>query len=159
MLDDGRYASISEMVAAEKLDRGYLGRLLQLTLLAPDIVEAIVEGRQAEGMTLTRLLRDRLRMPGEPLGERVLAPPRFRIPRLRAFRGDRTGRSSDQRVCLKSILKRALRPFRFSKGTRREGKKPPFGLPGPSINLWGVFPTLTAKSCGQAFKVQLNAVK
>jgi hypothetical protein len=56
MLDEGRYASISEMAAAEKLDRGYLGRLLQLTLLAPDIVEAIVEGRQAEGVTLPRLL-------------------------------------------------------------------------------------------------------
>lgn len=56
MLDDGRYASISEMAAAEKLDRGYLGRLLQLTLLAPDIVEAIVEGRQADGATLPRLL-------------------------------------------------------------------------------------------------------
>lgn len=56
MLDDGRYASISEMAAAEKLDRGYLGRLLQLTLLAPDLVEAIVEGRQAEGVTLPRLL-------------------------------------------------------------------------------------------------------
>ena len=58
MLDDGRYASISEMAAAEKLDRGYLGRLLQLTLLAPDIVEAIVEGRQAEGMTLPGLLEN-----------------------------------------------------------------------------------------------------
>ena len=52
MLDDGRYASISEMAAAEKLDRGYLGRLLQLTLLAPDIVE----GRQAEGVTLPALM-------------------------------------------------------------------------------------------------------
>ncbi|WP_333673414.1 hypothetical protein [Elioraea tepidiphila] len=58
MLDDGRYASISEMAAAEKLDRGYLGRLLQLTLLAPDIVEAIVEGRQKEGVTLPRLLEN-----------------------------------------------------------------------------------------------------
>jgi hypothetical protein len=56
MLDDGRYASISEMAAAEKLDRGYLGRLLQLTLLAPDIIEAIVEGREAEAITLPRLL-------------------------------------------------------------------------------------------------------
>jgi hypothetical protein len=56
MLDDGRYASISEMAAAEKLDRGYLGRLLQLTLLAPDIVEAIVEGRQAKGVTLAGLM-------------------------------------------------------------------------------------------------------
>jgi hypothetical protein len=55
MLDDGRYASISEMAAAEKLDRGYLGRLLQLTLFAPDIVEAIVEGRQAAGSTFAGL--------------------------------------------------------------------------------------------------------
>src|SRR5580704_4913046 len=39
MLDDGRYGSLSEIAAAEKLDRGYLGRVLMLTLLAPDIVE------------------------------------------------------------------------------------------------------------------------
>jgi hypothetical protein len=38
LLDEGRYASISEVAAAEKLGRGYLGRVLQLTLLAPDIV-------------------------------------------------------------------------------------------------------------------------
>ncbi len=47
LLDEGRYASISEMAVAEKLDRGYLGRILQLTLLAPGIVEAILDGRQA----------------------------------------------------------------------------------------------------------------
>jgi hypothetical protein len=47
MLDEGRYTSVSEMAAAEKLDRGYLGRILMLTLLAPDIVEAIMDGRQA----------------------------------------------------------------------------------------------------------------
>ena len=57
MLDEGRYASISEMAEAEKRDRGYLGRLLQLTLLAPDIVEAIVEGRQMDGVTLPGLLK------------------------------------------------------------------------------------------------------
>jgi hypothetical protein len=46
MLDEGRYGSVSELAAAEKLDRGYLGRILMLTLLAPDIVEAIMDGRQ-----------------------------------------------------------------------------------------------------------------
>ena len=40
MLEDGRYASISEIAAAEKIDRGYVGCILRLTLLAPDIVEA-----------------------------------------------------------------------------------------------------------------------
>jgi hypothetical protein len=46
MLDDGRYGSVSELAMAEKLDRGYLGRILMLTLLAPDIVEAIMDRRQ-----------------------------------------------------------------------------------------------------------------
>lgn len=51
MLDQGRYASITEMAAAERLERGYLGSLLRLTLLAPDIVSAILDGRQPEGLT------------------------------------------------------------------------------------------------------------
>lgn len=55
MLDDDGYASISEMADAETPDRGHLGRLLQLTPLAPDIVEAIVDGRQAQGITLADL--------------------------------------------------------------------------------------------------------
>ena len=46
MLDDGRYGSVSELATGEELDRGYLGRILMLTLLAPDIVEAIMDGRQ-----------------------------------------------------------------------------------------------------------------
>lgn len=56
MLDQGRYASITEMAAAERLERGYLGSLLRLTLLAPDIVSAILDGRQAEGTTLAGLM-------------------------------------------------------------------------------------------------------
>jgi hypothetical protein len=55
LLDEGRYASISEMAAAERIERGYLGSLLRLTLLAPDIVEAIVNGRNSDGITLPRL--------------------------------------------------------------------------------------------------------
>ena len=57
MLDNGRYASISEMAAAERIDRGYLGRILQLTLLAPDIVEAILDGRQPADLALPALLK------------------------------------------------------------------------------------------------------
>ncbi len=56
MLDEGRYASISEMAAAERIDRGYLGRILQLTLLAPDIVEAILDGKQPLDLGLLGLL-------------------------------------------------------------------------------------------------------
>ena len=55
LLEKGRYASISEMAAAERIERGYLGRLLRLTLLAPDIVEAILDGRQQHGLGLPKL--------------------------------------------------------------------------------------------------------
>ena len=56
LLDEGRYASISEMAAAEKIERGYLGALLRLTLLAPEIIGAILNGQQPVGMTLPRVL-------------------------------------------------------------------------------------------------------
>jgi hypothetical protein len=42
LLETGRYASISEIATAEKIDRGYVGSVLRLTLLAPDIVEAVL---------------------------------------------------------------------------------------------------------------------
>jgi hypothetical protein len=44
------------MADAEKLDRGYMGRLLQLTLLAPNIVEVSLDGRQPEGIALPALM-------------------------------------------------------------------------------------------------------
>ncbi len=56
LLDEGRYASISEMAAAERIDRGYLGRILHLTLLAPDIVEGILDGRQPAELELPTLM-------------------------------------------------------------------------------------------------------
>ena len=56
MLDEGRYASITEIAAIEKLDRGYLGSLLKLTLLAPDIVENVLNGRLPEGIGQPALL-------------------------------------------------------------------------------------------------------
>jgi hypothetical protein len=57
LLDSGRYASISELAAAEKIDRGYVGSVLRLTLLAPDIVEAILNGQQPVGLALSDLLQ------------------------------------------------------------------------------------------------------
>lgn len=56
LLDEGQYASISEMAAAERIDRGYLGTLLRLTLLAPELVEAFLDGRQAPTVGLPALL-------------------------------------------------------------------------------------------------------
>jgi hypothetical protein len=52
LLDEGRSASISEMAEAERIERGYLGTLPRLTLLAPNLVETILDGRQLEGVNL-----------------------------------------------------------------------------------------------------------
>jgi hypothetical protein len=57
LLDNGRYASISEIAATEKIDRGYVGSILRLTLLAPDIIQAILDGRQPVGLGLPALLK------------------------------------------------------------------------------------------------------
>ncbi len=57
MLENGKYATIAEIAAAEKINESYVGRVLRLTLLAPDIVEAILNGRQPVVMTLAVLVR------------------------------------------------------------------------------------------------------
>lgn len=49
-------ASCEEMGEAERLDRGYMGRLVQLTLLAPEILEAVLNGRQFEHLDLPSLM-------------------------------------------------------------------------------------------------------
>ncbi len=56
MLEAGRYGTIDELAAAEKINPSYVSRLLRLTLLAPTIVEAILDGQQPEGVTLPGLM-------------------------------------------------------------------------------------------------------
>jgi hypothetical protein len=57
MLESGEYVTIREIAAAEKINETYVGRVLQLTLLAPDLVEATLGGRQPAEMTLVVLTR------------------------------------------------------------------------------------------------------
>ena len=57
MLENGTHSTIAEIAAAEKINESYVGRVLRLTLLAPDIVEAILGGRQTAGLTLAGLMR------------------------------------------------------------------------------------------------------
>jgi hypothetical protein len=52
MLDDGVYASVSEIGDAENISKSYVSSILRLALLAPDIVEAILAGRTDHGMML-----------------------------------------------------------------------------------------------------------
>ena len=57
LLENGRYASAAEIAAAEKINPSYVSRVLRLTLLAPDIVEAIVTGRQSGEIEVADLLK------------------------------------------------------------------------------------------------------
>ena len=56
MLDSGEFATIAELAACEKITLSYLTRVLRLTLLAPDLVAAILDGRQGPEVTLARLM-------------------------------------------------------------------------------------------------------
>src|SRR5262245_20017422 len=56
MLEHGEYASVTELAAAEKINQSYVCRVLRLTLLAPNLVEAILDGRHPSGLQLRTLL-------------------------------------------------------------------------------------------------------
>ncbi|OSM04179.1 hypothetical protein [Magnetofaba australis] len=51
MLENGEVGSIKALAAQEELDDSYVTRILRLTLLAPEIVAAIINGMQPEGLT------------------------------------------------------------------------------------------------------------
>lgn len=57
MLESGDYATVRDLANAEAINESYLGRVLRLTLLAPKILEAILEGRQRVDLALNDLLR------------------------------------------------------------------------------------------------------
>jgi len=57
LLESGVYATIDEIAAAEKINDSYVSRVLRLTLLAPEIVEAILDGRHPMLLQLDKLLK------------------------------------------------------------------------------------------------------
>lgn len=56
MLQSGEFATIAELAEREGIAVSYMTRVLRLTLLAPDIVDAIVDGRQGLAVTLALLM-------------------------------------------------------------------------------------------------------
>jgi hypothetical protein len=56
-LETGTHTTVAEIAAVEKINASYVGRVLRLTLLSPEIVEAILDGRQPADLQLEDLLR------------------------------------------------------------------------------------------------------
>jgi len=55
LLDEGKFKSVSDLAREIGLDPSFAARLLRLTLLAPDIIEAILIGKEPSGLSLTQL--------------------------------------------------------------------------------------------------------
>jgi len=57
-LESGEYASVEDLAHAVGCDRTYVGRMLRLTSLAPDIIEAILRGDEPDGLSLEKLRKN-----------------------------------------------------------------------------------------------------
>ncbi|TDL83927.1 hypothetical protein E2L08_00120 [Palleronia sediminis] len=57
MLESGEFATIADLAEREGIAPSYMTRVLRLTLLSPDIVEAILDGKQGPEVTLSQVLK------------------------------------------------------------------------------------------------------
>lgn len=57
MIESGEYTSLTDLAHAERICQSYVARMLRLTLLAPDITQAILDGRAPRSFQLDHLLR------------------------------------------------------------------------------------------------------
>ena len=56
MLESGAFTSVNELAGAERINPSYLARVLRLSLLAPDLVEAALDGQCSHAITLDHLM-------------------------------------------------------------------------------------------------------
>jgi len=57
LLEDGTYGCLDEIARAEQIGASFVSRIIRLSLLAPDILDAILDGRQPAYLTLKSLMR------------------------------------------------------------------------------------------------------
>lgn len=58
MIETGAAKSNSDMARKLKVDQSYIARTIRLASLAPDIIEAILDGQEPDGLSLWSLRRD-----------------------------------------------------------------------------------------------------
>ena len=57
LLETGHFATIQEIAEAENINSSYISRVLRMTLLAPEIVEAILAGSHPAGLTRAKVMQ------------------------------------------------------------------------------------------------------
>jgi len=57
-IESGEYSSLEDLARAVGVDRTYVGRMLRLTSLAPDLIEAILRGDEPDGLSLEKLRKN-----------------------------------------------------------------------------------------------------
>jgi hypothetical protein len=57
MLYEGKFTSIEDLSATEKINPSYVSRVLRLAFLSPKVVQAIMDGKQPAWLTMKDLLR------------------------------------------------------------------------------------------------------
>ncbi len=55
LLESGRFTSVKDLAKAVELDRSYVAKILNLTLLSPALIESIVAGTEPSGLSVARL--------------------------------------------------------------------------------------------------------
>jgi hypothetical protein len=73
MLENGSHRTIEELAAAEGINASYVGRVLRLTLLAPDLVTSMLDGTQPADLTMDTLMKP---LPLAWATQRTLLAPR-----------------------------------------------------------------------------------
>jgi len=73
LLEQGEYATVRELATSEKINETYVGRVLRMTLLAPEIIEAVLAGKQETTLRLDVLMR---RLPVEWKQQRESLAPK-----------------------------------------------------------------------------------
>ena len=68
LLENGTYGCLDEIAKAEKIGPSFVSRVIRLALLAPDIVEAVLAGKQPAHLTLRDLMQQ---FPVEWAGQRL----------------------------------------------------------------------------------------
>jgi hypothetical protein len=56
LLENGTYGCLDEIAKAERIGPSFISRIIRIALLAPDIVDAILDGRQPAHLTLKHLM-------------------------------------------------------------------------------------------------------